>query len=139
MTQAIAGKQATIEIGTGGPPPDSWTAIEEVVDIGELPIEREIYDVTSHGTGFYREFISGLYVISQLTMTANYVEAQYASLFSEAGSDNLGYYRLRYPDDTTHLFRALVTNVTPVTPMDDRITYNLTLTISGEITRGTII
>lgn len=139
MTAALAGKQSTIEVGTGGPPPDTWTAIEEVYDIGELPIERATYDVTSHGSSYYREFISGLYVIPQLTMGANYVETQYDTLFSELGTDAIGYYRLRYPDDTTHEFQAIITSVTPVTPLDDRLTYNLTLTISGVIARGTAI
>jgi len=141
-TAALAGKQALVQIGSGGPPPTAWAEIVEVYDIGELPVERAIYDVTGHSSSFYRETISGLYVISSLTMGANYVKAQYETLFSKIGEDDpalaIDYYRLLYPDDFYHEFQASVTNVTPVTPLDDRLTYNLTLTISGAIVTGTL-
>jgi len=141
-TAALAGKQAVIQIGSGGPPPTLWEEIVEVYDIGELPVERAIYDVTGHSASFYRETIAGMYVISSLTMGVNYVNEQYEMLFSKIGEDDpalaIDYYRLLYPDNYYHEFQANVTNVTPVTPLDDRLTYNLTLTISGAITTGTL-
>lgn len=137
-TQALAGKTATVQIGTGGPPPTTWDDIEEVYEIGELPIERDRYDVTSHGESYYREYILGLFTTSELTMAANYVQSQYDSLFTEVGTGNLVWYRIAYPDNTSHEFEAIVSSVSPVTPLDDRLTYNLTLTVSGPITRGTV-
>ena len=142
QTQALAGKQTVVKIGTGGPPPDTWTDIVEVIDIGELPIERSVYDATFHDDSFYRNTVSGLYVISSLTMTANYVKAQYESLFTKIGEDTPSLskdsYRLVFPDDFYHEFVASVTNITPATQLDGVLTYSLTLTIDGEITTGTL-
>lgn len=139
MTAALAGKTATVQSGTGGTPGDTWTDIQEVYEIGELPIERETYDVTSHDTSFYREYIMGLFVTSSLTMSANYVEAQYDTLFALVGGGALGWYRIAYPqDNSTHVFQAFVASVSPASPLDDRLTYSLTLTVSGAVTRDVI-
>lgn len=142
QTQALAGKQTVVKIGSGGPPPDTWTDVVEVVNIGELPIERGIYDTTYHGESFYRNTVSGLYVISNLTMSANYVKSQYEALFAKIGEDSptlaKDTYRLVFPDNFYHEFVATVTNITPVTELDGTLTYNLTLTIDGEITTGTL-
>lgn len=138
MTAALAGKTAVVQINASIPPAviGAWSDIIEVYEIGELPVERETYDVTSHGSSFYREYIMGLYVTSTLTMSANYESVQYDALFALVGVGTERYFRLLYPDATYHDFIALVSSVSPVTPLDDRITYNLVLTISGAITRG---
>jgi len=143
MTVAIAGKTAVIQMAVEVPPVPAatWNDIVEVYEIGELPIERETYDVTSHNSSFYREYIMGLYVTSTLTMSANYEETQYDALFALVGTGVDMYFRLVYPDtptNSTHEFMALVSSVSPVTPLDDRITYNLTLTVTGAITRGVV-
>lgn len=138
MTAALAGKSAQVQLNASIPPaaPGAWTNITEVYEIGELPVERETYDVTSHSSSLYREYIMGLFVTSTLSMSANYETVQYNALFALVGTGVDRYFRLAYPDATYHDFIALVSNVSPVTPLDDRITYNVTLTVTGAITRG---
>lgn len=137
MTAALAGKTVVVQIGTGGPPPDLWTDIVEVYEIGELPMERDDYDVTSHDSSLYREFISGLYSPIPFEISANYVATQYDELRTLRESGILGFYRILFPDSTTEEFEARVTKVSPVIPLDDRITYNVTLKINADVTRGT--
>ena len=138
MTVALAGKTALVQINASIPPAavGAWTNITEVYEIGELPVERETYDVTSHGSSFYREYIMGLFVTSTLSMSANYESVQYNDLFALVGTGVDMYFRLRYPDASFHDFTAFVSSVSPVTPLDDRITYNIMLTVTGAITRG---
>ena len=139
MTAALSGKTATVQSGSGGTPADLWTDIQEVYEIGELPIERDTYDATSHDSSFYREYIMGLFVTSSLTMSANYVKAQYDALFALVGGGTLGWYRIADPqDNSTHVFQAFVANVSPSSPLDDRLTYSITLTVSGAVTRDVI-
>ena len=81
----------------------------------------------------------GLFVTSSLTMSANYVKAQYDALFALVGGGALGWYRIAYPqDNSTHVFQAFVANVSPASPLDDRLTYSITLTVSGAVTRDVI-
>lgn len=139
MTAALSGKTATVQSGTGGTPGDTWTDIQEVYEIGELPIERETYDSTSHNASFYREYIMGLFATSSLTLSANYVAVQYAGLFDLVGTGELRWYRIAYPEaNTTHVFQAFVASVSPASPLDDRLTYSITLTVSGPVTRDVI-
>lgn len=139
MTAAIAGKGALVQTGTGPDPIDTWVDIEEVYEIGELPVERETYDVTSHNASFYREYIMGLFATSSLTMSANYVKAQYDALFALVGTGAIGYYRIAYPaDNSTHVFQAFISNVSPSNALDDRLTYSLTLTVTGPVWRSVI-
>ena len=142
MTAALAGKSAGVQKGDQLPPgaATTWTSIIEVYEIGELPVERDTYDVTSHGASYYREYVLGLFVTSALTMSANYVAIQYDTLFDDVGSGTERWYRLVYPapDNSTHEFVGFISNVSPVTPLDDRLTYNVTITVTGEITRGIV-
>lgn len=134
MSGAIAGKNATIEIYEEGPP-ITWTPLSEIKNIGDMTLKAGVYDVTSHGPSLYREIKPGLYEISDLSMECNYiddaVQQQYQTFFTKFLNSTLASYRLRWPDDTAHTFEAYVTDITPTTPLDDVIKYNLTLTISG--------
>lgn len=133
MSDAIAGKFSVMEIGSGGVPPTSWSELTEVYDIGDLPIRLGTYDVTSHGASRYREILPGLFEISELTMNANYVQAQYDQLYTMAETISNEWFRLRWPDDTAHTFSGYITDVTPTTPLDERITYAITITVTGQI------
>lgn len=139
MSNAIAGKKALIQLGNNTPPapPDTWEDVDEIRDIGDMPLRAAIYDVTSHGPSLYREIKPGLYEISEFTMTANYlddsVSSQYAELYTKFLNSTISWYRLMWPDDSTHTFKGYVTDITPTTPLDDVITYNLTITIDGDV------
>jgi len=136
MSDAIAGKYAVLEKATETPPtpPVTWTVVEEVFSIGDLTQRFSVYDVTSHGPSSYREILPGLYDLIEVTLEMNYLWEQYEDFKGYADSRVPAWWRLKYQDDSTHTFQAYVTECSPKTPLDDRITYSVILTIDGSIT-----
>jgi len=132
MSNAIAGKYAVLEKGEGTPP-TIWAEVDEIFSIGDLTQRFSVYDVTHHGPSPYREILPGLYDVIEMSIEMNYVWAQYEEFKGYAESRVSAWWRLRYEDSSTHTFQAYVTECSPKTPLDDRITYSIILTIDGPI------
>ena len=133
-SQAIAGKQAVLEVGDTTPPtvPTVWTPMVEVYEIGDFVINRASYDVTTHGTSIYRNVIPGLADVIEQTVSLNYVEAQFQTLYDNVNDGDLLWFRTYWPDDKYHIYEAYVGNISSMTPLDDRITYTITLRVTQD-------
>lgn len=133
-SQALAGKQAVLEVGDTTPPaqPTVWTPLVEVYEIGDFVINRASYDVTSHGPSIYRNVIPGLADVIEQNISLNYVEAQYQTLFDNMEAGDLLWFRTYWPDSKYHQYEAYVGNVSSMTPLDDRIMYTVTLRVTQD-------
>lgn len=136
---AIAGKLAIVEIGDIKPPtiPTSWTQLTEVVEIGDFNFSRGKYDATYHGASIYRAQMIGLADPIDIVLTLNYIQTQYKTLWDlandTAADGPLEWFRIVWPDGWWHRFEAFVSSINAITPLDDRITYQVTLAQTQDV------
>ena len=136
------GKTAILEISTEIPPaPDiEWTAKDNIFAIGGIALTRATYDSTNHGSSFYRDFIKGVYEKIVIPFSLNYLSDEYA-FYTDLLDEDPGarWWRIRWPDGYANVFVAEVTKVEGTTPRDERITFDIDLTISGLVKYELII
>lgn len=141
-SSAFAGKPVVIELGDTLPPAPCttatvWTALAEVTEIGDLVLNRSVYDATSHGASIYRDQILGIADPVNIDLKLNYTAP--ASNYSpewvkfnvvQAASY---WYRIYYPDDYWHRVEAFVGGLTSSTPLDEKIEFSLKLVCTQDI------
>lgn len=121
-------------------PPVGWGSFATVYDIGNLSLLRAVYDSTNHGPSFYRESLKGVYEKIEHTLSLNHTSGGYdlmrdlLDLLDEDPGDR--WWRISFPDSKGITFMASVTTLTDLTPRDERITYDVTLTVSEVVTFG---
>lgn len=133
MSDAVAG------VGTvfSRDPGSGFVAIAEINSIGGPSMTRETIDVTSlDSTGGYREFITGFRDAGEVTLSMNFTRATYELMKTDFESSTALDYKIALPDDdnTELTFDGLVTNLPLDVPMDDKITADVTIKISGQVT-----
>jgi predicted secreted protein len=114
-----------------------YAALAEVNSISGPGMTRDTIDVTSlDSTGGYREFITGFRDAGEISFEMNMTHAAYALLKADFESDALRYFKLVLPNDeqTIFSFSGLVTQCPLNVPMDDKVTANITIKISGSVT-----
>jgi len=117
-----------------------YTAVAEINSIGGPNMSRDVIDVTSlDSTGGYREFVAGFRDGGEVTLNMNFTLDSYDDMKVDFESDTKVGYRIVLPDTgaTTFDFDALVTSLGIAVPMDDKVTADVTLKISGEVTLST--
>ena len=135
MSEAISGKGTKFRrwnTTTG-----AWVDIAEVNSINGPGMSRDTIDVTSlDSTGGYREFIGGFRDGGTVTLSMNFTRAGYELMKNDFESDVLQNYEIFLPDaDQTSLeFTGLVTECPLSIVPDDKITTDITVKISGEVT-----
>lgn len=130
---AIAGVGAKFRRWSGS----AWESIGEVNNISGPTMTREFIDTTSLDTsGGYRTFITGFRDAGTLTFSMNFNRDDYDTLKSDFESDTLQDYEVVLPDadDTSLEFQGLVTEIPLSIPPDDKVTVDVTIKISGEVT-----
>ena len=139
MTIAIDahGTLLRIDDGTG-----SYTTIAEVTDIGGPSMSLDPIDVTSHDSiAAFREFIGGLLDAGEVTLTINYVPTAgthdaTTGLIADMVARVVRNFKLVFPDSgtTTWTFAALITAFESAEPIDDKLSADVTLKLSGQPT-----
>ena len=130
-TQFLAGDGAN---------PEVFTAVAEVADIQGPSFAKEAIEVTHHGSpNGWRERISGLKDGGEVTLTLNFLPQDASQdvdtgLLSQLYGDDVNNYQIILPDDdaTTITFGAVVTGFTVAEPVDDKLSADVTLMITGE-------
>ena len=115
----------------------AWVALAEVNSISGPTMTRDFVDVTSlDSTGGYREFITGFRDAGTVSLTMNFTRTTYDLMKTDFESDTAVNYQIVLPDDATTSFEfsGLVTEIPLEIPTDDKITANVTIKISGEVT-----
>ena len=135
MSDAIAGKGTkfrrwSIILG-------AWVDIAEINSINGPGMSRDTIDVTSlDSTGGYREFIGGFRDGGTVTLSINFTRAGYELMKEDFESDVLQNYEILLPDTdaTSFEFEGLVTELPLSIVPDDKITADITIKVSGEVT-----
>lgn len=114
-----------------------WDTISEITSISGPGMSRETIDVTSfESTGGYREFIGSLRDGGTLELSMIFRLDTYELMKDDFESDTLRNYQIDLPDDddTNFDFKGLVTDLPLDIVIDDKISYSVTIKISGQVT-----
>ncbi len=135
-TEAISGVGTAFKRGDGASA-ETFTAIAEINSITGPGMTRDFIDVTSlDSTAGYREFIAGFRDGGTVVLNMNFTRNGYEDMRLDFVSDDSVNYQIVLADTgaTTLDFAAFVTdlpmNITP----DDKITVDVTLKITAEVT-----
>jgi predicted secreted protein len=112
-------------------------AIAEINSITGPNMTRDFIDVTSlDSTGGYREFIAGFRDGGEITLEMNFTAAGFNDLKDDYESDVIQTYSIVLSDNaaTTLTFSGFVTSLGIAVPIDDKVTCNVTIKISGQVT-----
>jgi len=114
-----------------------FAPIAEVNQITGPGMTRDFIDVTSlDSTGGYREFIGGFRDGGQVTLNMNFTRDGYEQMRLDFVDDDSVNYQIVLPDDseTTLDFAAFVTDLPLSITPDDKVTIDVTLKVTGEVT-----
>lgn len=139
-TGAMAGYGVLLKIGDGGGT-EVFTTIAEVRDIEGPELELEAKEVTSHDSAGWREYIGTLLTGGEVSFDLNFIPTHathsYSSgLVKDMVNRNRRNFKLVFPDvgATTWTFAALVVGVKPSGPVEDELSAEVTLQITGQPT-----
>jgi len=113
------------------------TALAEVNSINGPGMTRDFIDVTSlDSIGGYREFIAGFRDGGTVTLNMNFTRATYDLMKEDFENDDEQIYEIVLPDDdvTSVEFLGLVTELPLTIPTDDKVTADVTIKVSGQVT-----
>lgn len=133
---AKLGKGTLLKRGQGTSP-ETYTTIPEILEISGSPGGTpDIIDVTNHDTsGLYRESITGLITMPEMTCRANYIHhAQQDGLRSDMEAGSLVNFQLVIPavgGNYTATFAARVRGWQVKTPLNEQQTVEFTLQPTG--------
>lgn len=133
MSNAVAGV-GTLFRRWGG---TAWASVAEINSITGPGMSRDTIDVTSlDSVGGYREFITGFRNAGTITLAMNFTRTTYELMKGDFESDVLGNYEIVLPDaeNTSLEFEGLVTELPLTIPADDKVTADVTIQISGQVT-----
>ncbi len=140
MTNALAGYGVLLKIGDGGGS-ETFTTIAEVKDIEGPELELEAKDVTSHDSNGWREFIGTLLTGGEVSFDLNFIpthatHSYSAGLIKDLVNRTKRNFKLVFPDggSTTWTFAALVVGVKPSGPVEDELSAEVTLQVTGQPT-----
>ena len=117
----------------------AWVKLAEVNSISGPSMTRDFIDVTSlDSTGGFREFITSFRDGGTVSLTMNFTRTTYDVVFADFEDDEPHYYEIVLPDDdnTSFEFCGYVTELPLEIPTDDKITANVTIKVSGKVTKN---
>lgn len=133
MSNAVAGVGTRFRRWSGS----AWVDIAEINSITGPGMSRDTIDVTSlDSVGGYREFIAGFRNAGTVGLAMNFTRDTYDLMKADFEDDNLKNYEIVLSDreNTTLEFEGLVTELPLSIPADDKITADVTIQISGQVT-----
>lgn len=135
-SNAFAGVGTLFKRGDGASN-EVFSTIAEVNSITGPNKSRDTIDVTSlDSTGGYREFIAGFRDSGEVTLSMNFTRDGFTDMNDDFESSALVNYQIELPDTgaTTFDFAGLVTAISDSIPTDDKVTMEVTIKISGQVT-----
>jgi len=132
---AIAGKGTQLRRWNTGS--GAWESIGQINSIEGPSMTRETIDTTALDTvGGYRTFIASFRDPGELTLEMNFTRSTYETMKNDFESDSLQNYEIVLPDaDNTSLeFEGFVSEMPLTIPNDDKVTVDVTIKISGQVT-----
>lgn len=117
----------------------AWQDIAEINSISGPNMSRDTFDVTSlSSTGGYREKKPGFRNPGQLSLGMNFTRATYHLMKLDYESDVIKRYEIVFqdPENTTLEITGYVIELGFNIPLDDKITSDVTIEISGPVTEN---
>lgn len=114
-----------------------WEEIALITNISGPSMSRGTIDSTVLDTpGGYKTFIGALRDPGTITLSMNFSRSTYEQMKDDFESDTVKNYEIVLPDDdtTTLEFEGLVTELPLNTPTDEKITADVTIKVSGQVT-----
>lgn len=114
--------------------PGTYTALGEVVNVTAPGLTRDTVEASHHGsTGRIREHIGGMRDSSEASVELNYVAGGSAwdALKAAYDLDTPVNYKVTFPNSETVIFPALITELSPATPINDRMMLTAKFKVSG--------
>lgn len=114
-----------------------WEAIGQVNSITGPGMTREFIDTTALDTeGGYRTFIAGFRDGGTIALAMNFTRTTYELMLADFEDDAAKNYEIVLPDDdnTTLEFEGLVTELPLSVPTADKVTADVTIKVSGQVT-----
>ena len=121
----------------------SGTTVAEVTDISGPTLSRDTIDMTHHQSpNRWREFIKNVKDGGEVTFSINYIptnatHATGTGVLADFANDTTNdTWTLVFPDSgaTTWTFPGFITKFTPKEPVDDKLSADLTIKVSGQPT-----
>jgi predicted secreted protein len=140
-SNALSAFGSLLKIGDGATP-ENFTTIAEVADLGGPALKLDAIEVTHHESpGGWRENIGGLLTAGEVTFTLNFIPTEAThdastGLIADMVARTKRNFQLVFPDvgSTTWSFAALVTGFEPKEPIDEKLSADVTLTVTGQPT-----
>jgi len=113
-----------------------WDSIANVTNITGPGMTRDTIDTTALDTaGGYRTFIAGFRNAGTVVLSMNFERDDYETMKNDFESDTAQNYELVLPDDdqTSLEFEGLVTELPLTVPTDDKVSVEVTIQISGQV------
>ncbi|MFN4176423.1 phage tail tube protein [Phenylobacterium sp.] len=133
---AIIGHTTTFYVETTAGSSPSFTKLGEVTAISPPGATTDAVDVTHmESADGIREFIPGLTDPGEVSLTLNWIPGDTTDDFILAWSDKRAC-KIRFPNGVTWTFDGFKTSFQPDTPMDDKMTAELTVKASGSTVTG---
>ena len=128
-SNAFSGIGTTLQMGA--------ETIAEINSISGPNMSRDQIDVTSlDSTSGYREFIAGFRDGGELQLNMNFTRDSYDDFLAAFQDDAYKAFTIVLPDTgaTTFTFNGWVTGLGMAVPLDDKVTSDVTIKISGLVT-----
>ncbi len=124
-----------------GASPEVFQDVLEVIDINPPGLTRNTVQTTHHlSPDGYHEFIAGFKDAGEVAFTVNWVpdhptQNEVTGVLGMFENGQRGNFKMVIPTLPREVwqFRAMLTNYSPATPLEDRMTCDITLKISGRV------
>lgn len=119
------------------PSTSEYEVIGSITGISGPSKSRETVDVTTFDSeDGYREFIGSLRDAGEMSLTMNFVPATYITMNGDFETETKRSYRIVLGDSTSFAleFDGLITSLPLEVPLDDKITADISIKISGKVT-----
>ena len=114
----------------------AWANLAGITAMQPPQPSRDTVETTDFAsTDMYRTFIGGLRDSGEATFTMKFDKTQLETIQSDLDSDTIGQYAIQFDDsDTTAIsWSGWVTAVAPTSPLDDVVTADVTIKVSGKV------
>jgi len=117
--------------------PDTYTSMGELADISIPTLTREVKDATHHGSpDGYREYMPALRDGGEATLTLHYPVGglHAAGAMTDFAANAANDYQIIMPGAVgeTVDFTGLITEISPASPLDDKMVYTVKIKSSGK-------
>lgn len=114
-----------------------YATLAEITGIGGLDSTRDTHDVTNFDSpDGYREFIASFKDGGEVSLEMNFTNATYKTVGEDFESNDKVNYRITIPDGNGSQldFAGLLTTKGFSAPVDDKVSSNVAIKISGKVT-----